>query len=353
MKNLFKSKAFQIINYVLFLAIGIGLLYIAFKNQNFEEIKKAFSEANFYWLIPVILFNIFGSTLRALRWQMLMNSIGHHPKMKNTYNTLMLGYFVSIAVPRLGEITRCITLQKKEKIPFTASFGTVMAERLVDFFMLACLIGLAFVLTYNEFGLFFEQKIFTPLGTLFEEKVLNSPKMLLIIALIIVGIIYVLFNNRKKIESKQDTIDNYINELWIGINSILKLKNYPLFVIYTLLIWVSYFMTSYLWLFSFKETAGLGISVGIAIMAIGTIGRSVPIQGGGMGAYHYLVAAGLTLFGVSQTIGNAYAIVNHGTSTLFQIIVGSIGGLILLLTKSVPQSESVESVSDSGETGVS
>jgi uncharacterized protein (TIRG00374 family) len=45
----------------------------------------------------------------------------------------MIGYFANLALPRLGEVTRCTVLAKYERIPFQKSFGTVVAERAFDF----------------------------------------------------------------------------------------------------------------------------------------------------------------------------------------------------------------------------
>jgi len=48
----------------------------------------------------------------------------------------MTGYLANLALPRIGEITRCVALGKKEKIPVDQLIGTVVIERTIDFFSL-------------------------------------------------------------------------------------------------------------------------------------------------------------------------------------------------------------------------
>ena len=48
----------------------------------------------------------------------------------------MTGYLANLALPRIGEITRCVALGKKEKIPVDQLIGTVVIERTIDFISL-------------------------------------------------------------------------------------------------------------------------------------------------------------------------------------------------------------------------
>ena len=48
----------------------------------------------------------------------------------------MVGYLSNYALPRLGEVTRCVTLGKREKIPVDSLIGTVIIERVIDLVML-------------------------------------------------------------------------------------------------------------------------------------------------------------------------------------------------------------------------
>ena len=57
-----------------------------------------------------------------------------------------------------------------------------------------------------------------------------------------------------------------------------------------------------------------------------------PVQGG-IGAFHWMVSEGLTIYGISKIDGLSYALLVHTTQTLIILIIGSIS-LILFLKQS-------------------
>ncbi|MDX2196532.1 MAG: lysylphosphatidylglycerol synthase transmembrane domain-containing protein [Cytophagales bacterium] len=342
LQNKTKNRWFQMANYVFFFIVGMFLLYLAFKGQDMNALANAFAEANYYYLIPLLAATILNHVIRALRWQMLMKPLGHSPSFVNTFTTMMFGYFVNYGIPRVGELVRCWALQKKEKVPATASFGTVMVERLVDLLVLAMLVSLVFVLRYTQISDFFTVHIFSPLYIWANDKFMNNNKLIFIILGLAALLVYWLYEKSKKVvtEDKISKLDQMINEVWDGLNAFLKLKNYTLFIIYTLLIWVGYFLTTYFWVLAFEQTANFDFMTVTTIMVVGTLGRSLPIQGGGMGSYHFFIAKILLVFGVNETVGNAFAILNHGAQAIFQIVFGILCGVYIFYGKSTETDKS-------------
>jgi hypothetical protein len=85
---------------------------------------------------------------------------------------------------------------------------------------------------------------------------------------------------------------------------------------------------TYFWFFVFEETSILGLGACLTILSIGTIGRSVPIQGGGMGAYHFLVQQVCILYGLGGIFGQTLATLIHAGQTFFTFVMG-LAGLII------------------------
>ena len=77
---------------------------------------------------------------------------------------------MNMTVPRSGEVSRALVLKKYEDMPFDKGFGTIIAERIVDMFILVSFIATAFFLQYDKFQSFVLDKI--------------SPKQLLFLAII-------------------------------------------------------------------------------------------------------------------------------------------------------------------------
>ena len=126
----------QTLKFIAFLAVGIVLLWLAFRNVNFTKLGDLLKEANYSWLLLSVLFGFFAFISRARRWVLLVNSLGFKSSTRNAFYALMTGYLANLALPRIGEITRCVALGKKEKIPVDQLIGTVVIERTIDFFSL-------------------------------------------------------------------------------------------------------------------------------------------------------------------------------------------------------------------------
>ena len=112
------NKVFlSIVKYALILSIGVALLWLAFRGVSLKDTIDEMMQANFFWLFVSILASLIAFFSRAIRWNMLIEPLGYKPAISNTLAALMIGYLANLAVPRLGEVTRCGTLSRNEKIP--------------------------------------------------------------------------------------------------------------------------------------------------------------------------------------------------------------------------------------------
>lgn len=277
-----------------------------------------------------------------MRWQMLITSLDHKPRFYNTFLIMMSGYFVNTAIPRLGEVTKCAFMTKKEKVPFSISLGTVVLERLVDLIMLGIIVLLVFTTQNDLLSDFFARDIFGPIVT---KATGMGNKFWMIVGVVAVAGIYFAWdylNKTSKDEKKVEKLDNFADNMMLGITSFQKLDKKWLFVVHTLFIWVMYFFMTYTCFFSIEATSGLSIAAGIALVAIGSLGRSVPIQAGGMGAYHYVISSALVLYGIGKEQGLALATIIHAAQTLFYLVLGGLSMLLIALTKDAEQTPAPE-----------
>ena len=127
-----RNTIIQILKIAGFLSLGILLLYFAFKGVALDELANIIRDANFWWVGLSLVFLSLSFLSRARRWVLLIEPLNYKPSLKNTFYSLMVGYLANFALPRLGEVTRCVTLGKKEKIPVDSLFGTVIIERFID-----------------------------------------------------------------------------------------------------------------------------------------------------------------------------------------------------------------------------
>jgi len=319
------------LKYIVLLCIALGLLYLAFKGVDIRKTFEEISHANFLWLFASIGVSLIAFVSRAYRWNMLIEPLGFQPRLSNTIYSLMVGYLANLAVPRLGEVTRCGSLNKAEKIPFNSLVGTVIIERLIDVIsLLLCLIITALI-EYDRLGNFLMDSIITPI----RERVSASLHSLLFIAILVLVLamltgIIIWFIKKSRQSSGESKIISLIKGLVDGLLSIGKLKRPVLFIFHTILIWSMYFLMAYLAFFSLPVTSGLSWSAGMFILVVGGMGMAAPVQGG-IGAYHLLVSQGLILYGLSQQDGLAFATLLHTSQMLVVIFFGALSFLLLLL----------------------
>jgi uncharacterized membrane protein YbhN (UPF0104 family) len=73
-----------------------------------------------------------------------------------------------------------------------------------------------------------------------------------------------------------------------------------------------------------------------AVLVIGSLGMSVPVQGG-IGVFHMMVTNTLLLYGVAKEAGMAFALINHTSQTLMVVLLGGISFIISLSKKNAPK----------------
>lgn len=320
------KKGLHIIQYLFFGCLGAGLLYLAFKNQSLASLKNAFDQVDWRWPLVILAISITNHISRAMRWKLLIAPLGYRPTLFHTLVSLMFGYFVNLAVPRLGEISRSETLRRLEKVPFKPSFGTVIIERIIDIACLALVAICAIAVESDRLYVFYMEEVYPHLNLLFQKKTLGMriAGISTVIALAL-GLAFFLFRwkkIRKSIWGRKVWI--FSLQIWRGVLAISSMPNKWVFIGHTLFIWLTYYLMTWLWFFCFEETSQLGWQIGLAIMLIGTVARTLPIQGGGIGAYHYLFAQGMLLYGVAAVYGQTLAIMIHSLQLVFYLLSGSL-----------------------------
>ena len=150
----------------------------------------------------------------------MIEPLGYNPSLRNTFYAVAIGYLANFALPRLGEITRCGTLNKTENTPFDALLGTVIVERVIDVISLFLLVLLIFFVKMEFFGNFLKEYIFLPLirefSGFFDFSLLSWLVFLGII--LIIGASYFTFKERlSKMSLFQKT-----NKILSGVISVLK-----------------------------------------------------------------------------------------------------------------------------------
>jgi uncharacterized protein (TIRG00374 family) len=305
-------------------------MWLAFRSVDFSKLYDDFKVANYSWLLLSVFFGFAAYLSRARRWSLLINPLGYKHTFINSFNALMVGYLANLALPRIGEITRCVALGKKEKIPVDQLIGTVIIERAIDFISLVIIMIVLIFTGGGEIRKFINESIIIPI----EQSVASvfGAAWILWILLLLFGIavLVLMIAYRRKLKKIKffarlfDILKGIVN----GLNTITNLKRKGEFIFHTVFIWVCYLLMTWVVVFSIEATSHLTIGDGIFLLVIGGLAMAAPVQGG-FGAFHYIISRGLLIFGVPIEDGLVYALLTHESQLLLVIITGAIAFFLI------------------------
>ncbi|NNC86258.1 MAG: flippase-like domain-containing protein [Bacteroidia bacterium] len=322
------KKIINALKYIALLGVGILLLWLTFKDQDLQQVFTELKEANWWWVALSMVCGFLAFLSRAIRWVMLLEPLGYKPRLLLTTYALMLGYFANLAIPRIGEITRCGVLSKTEKIPMNSLIGTVIVERVIDLVLLILSILTVTLLEFDTLKRFMGDNVIGPMADKFSGGI-DPVNIIIFVAIIVVlVVVYKMLKKNGRFETFFIKLSDLFKGIGDGIKTVMKLKNTGAFVAHTMFIWVMYFTMTYVCFFALEATAHLGAKEGLFTLVAGGLGMTAPVQGG-IGAYHWIVSRGLMLFGVSDHDGVVFATLVHTSQTFLVVVLGLLS-LVLL-----------------------
>jgi len=336
-----KEIFFSILKYLFFIALGVALLFLAFRGLALAELWEELKEANYWWFFGTIIIAVFSHFFRAFRWNQLIGQMGYKTRVSTTFYAVMMGYLANLALPRLGEVTRCGFLSKKENIPFNALFGTVVAERVFDLVVLIFIIGAVILVQIKLIGGFLNKILIEPLIGVYSGNIIAI--IIVLVLLVIIGFVLLFIFKKMKPWLKTtlfySKVEIFINGFLDGLKSIAKIKQKGLFFFYTFMIWFLYLLMIILPFQAFPETSILNFLDGITVLGIGSLGIVAPVPGG-IGSYHFIITELLSqLYDIPVKVAAAYATANHATQTIMFIVLGIISYFLLILVKTKARNE--------------
>jgi uncharacterized protein (TIRG00374 family) len=320
----FRKFLIQALKFTGFLAAGLFLLWLAFRKVDIRSLAGNLREANYYWLLLSLLFSLAAFMLRTRRWQLLIHPLGDRPSFWNTFHSLMIGYMANLALPRIGEITRCVVLGRKEKIAVDRLVGTVIVERTIDFFSVLVFLVVIVLFSSSLLREFLKESIFIP----FREKVFSATSFSWIfwtfLAFSSLIILFTLIRYRRDLKQLRffKKMFEIIRGVIDGLKTITGLQRKWEFVLTTILIWISYALMTWVVVFCLESTSHVSFWDSLVLLVVGGLAMSVPVQGG-FGAFHYAISRVLIIMqGVSLEDGLTYALLSHESQIIFEIVVG-------------------------------
>lgn len=319
----------SIIQFVVLLSIGILLIWLSVRKitpNEKTEIINAFETADYFWVIFGMLISILSHFLRAYRWNYLLKPVGHKVNLLNATCHVIIGYFANYGIPRMGEVSRCTLAAKYDKVPFEIGFGTVITERIIDFFLFLVIFFLTLAFQFSKLIGLANELIFDKL----KIKLLaisQKPLQMIVMFVFALIVIYAIIRFRKKFRSLfRGKLGGMIRGMADGIGSVRNMKNPGQFILLSIGIWLCYFYSLYVCFFALSGTSHLGQRECLTLLLFGTFG--VIFSPGGLGAYPAIVG-GILLY--TYQVDKAYAFAFPWLAWTSQFILIVVLGIISLI----------------------
>lgn len=318
---------------------------LALYGVDLTAIGEAFREADYRWL-PLLIFLVLGSNLmRAWRWQILIDALPTtaSPDTERTragrmleisFSSVMIGYMVNYAAPRMGEVARTANMAARTRYRFSSLFGTVVSERIFDTAVLGIALLTALAHLFNQLGVL-EQQFFAPARARLQDLPQSWILGGVLIALLGAGLVMVLFNRALHKENStlarfwRDTLRPSVVSFRDGMMTLLRSPRRGAILVSTLFMWAGYLLMAYIpfRMLHLAEPYGIGLVDAWALMAIGALGLVVPSPGG-IGSYHYITIEALVhLYGMPEAPAATYAFLTHGAQLVFYTLAGGVAVL--------------------------
>lgn len=300
----------------------IWLSLSKFTSEDFNTMKSAFLNANYWWIGLSLIIAICSHLSRAYRWKYMLNALGYTPTFYNKAFAVFISYFVNMGIPRAGEIARATTINQYENIPFDKAFGTIVAERLADMAIFLIIVALGFFVQYSL------------ISDILFSKIPKNPILLITIGILLSLILFYFF---RSIKTSKKTffikIRDFAKGLWEGVQTIFTMENKWAFIAHTIFIWACYILMLYVVTFAFSEINSISFGAILVCFIMGTFAFAT--TNSGIGVYPLVIQKALLLYGIQESIGASFGWIMWSAQIITMAILGILSFILLpILNKS-------------------
>lgn len=312
-----EKKYKNILGIILPLLLGVFLILYnlnQFTDDQIDEMMSYFAEAHYAFVFFSLFLGLLTLVFRAYRWRYTLEYLGYDSVFKTNLMAVCVAYLMNMTVPRSGEVTRAVIVNKYQKVPFDKAFGTIIAERVVDFCFLIFFIVTALIFQFEKLKIFLLELL--PWQTLI---VIGLISLMLVVTLILVFI----YSQNSWILKIKNKISGFIE----GLTSVFKMPGKIPFIAYTLVIWILYVLMFYVNIYALDATQNMSFGVVLTAFVVG--GLAITFTNSGFGAYPVLVAEILSIYKIPLAAGTAFGWIVWTSQTLLIIVLGALSAILL------------------------
>jgi uncharacterized protein (TIRG00374 family) len=295
--------------FVLWLLVAVGLLGLFWYRLDGPMVGESLRRMNASFALVAVLPILMTYLMRALRWRIFLAPVGS-PSVGNALAATVIGFSMIFLLGRMGEAARPLILSLRERIRPSATFATILIERVCDMVAVAVAFAVSLFLVSGPGG---GREPFAALRPFGEAALVLSALGLGGLSIFrsrADGILGAVERRSRSLPEKlRRPALNVLRHLADGLSVLRDARALAHTVAYTLLTWglvaVSF------WLVARAFDLHLTVASVILVIGFAMIGSLVPTPGGSAGAFHTTTMLGLTGLGIEKNVAASMALVLH------------------------------------------
>jgi hypothetical protein len=298
------------------LGLAISAVFLAFflARTDFDEIRHAFSGADYTLAFAAVPIYFAAYWLRALRWRLLLRPVTSIPTSR-LYPIVIIGLMTNNVAPmRLGEFIRAYLVGERESMSKSTAFGTIAVDRAFDGLALVAILGAVTTLSNTSAG---QQSLGVGAGLLFLAG-----------TAVLVGLAYSPVRVRRLLlkvaafapAALATKAEGLLDAFLTGLAALRSPGVMLLAAVISVGSWVVEASMYYVVGEAFH--LNVGFDVYLIIVAAANLALSIFASPGGVGPFELATREVLVLYNVGSASASAYAIALHALLLAPVIVLG-------------------------------
>lgn len=301
--------------------ISLVFLFLAFRKVDWADLWQILGDAQWAWLIPNVLLAVGASmAIRTWRWVLILRPIGR-VRYRQALAAVLIGFMANNVLPaRLGEIARAVSLGIITGLSRSATFATIIVERIYDSFTLLLFLWLVF--SFSRISELTEVERISHVGWIF-------------LAINVFLVLFLVF-----LQLRNDLVVRWITRLsrfFSGRIQKLAAEITAKFargltvhhngsttfgvVVSSFVLWFVMGASNY-FVFLALGFDHLPYEASFVVLVVVSLLISLPSSPGYVGVFHYGVIISLSLYGLTESEAGAVAIVLHAAQYIPITLLG-------------------------------
>ena len=301
--------------------ISLALLIYLFARIDYGQLWLSLASADLSLLLIASVLLVVTLVMRAWRWQYLLKPL-KSVRFSNSMSATAIGLMANMILPaRLGEIVRAVVLGQRERIDKSASFATVVVDRLLDGFTILFILLVLLLVAPLPFDQGWQQRLrwggmafFLLYGGVFALLFYlhRAPTQVL------QGIRHVCWRLPTR---WVDQFCRFLESFSEGLHTLDHREYLGQIIVTSLILWVSVGIYNFLIVLAFQ--LHLPLTVGFILLVAQAAAVMLPASPGFVGTHHAASVACLSLWGVAPEVALSVALVMHAIGYFLTVAIGA------------------------------